>query len=517
MSTHEFDDIIKQKAQRRQADVPPDIWEGIANNQKKRRKSFFWLLFLALFIGSGVAVWKINNSNSDSDAVAVEKTTADKNNDAVEKREPVSDETNSGQSSSENKIKNSDAHGGAETTTQPINNLNTSKNIFAEKRKAVVPISKQQRMQNAVAANTGKKILLQKKYKRNTKGKYNVTIQNAGLDELAERRNAKNVIVKDESKTEQPHKNYSIDLPAAIAASVDNGIAPITDSSKTNTTVIASSKPVEPKSTTQADKSDVDKKETTSQKITDKQKNTNLKIEARATLLFPLQQYEQPQTIQRILNTPINSASFASDKKILSTIESGNAFSITLVKKVNNKWSIGAGISYQRFTERLQLPGNETNTEYSIVLRLKEGPNGPYIGPDTVQNSSTYTTTLFGRNIYKNTGVPLFARYRFINGKKLSCEFTTGLTLNLLRKYENNIPGEFITVYDDGSKQTGIKNSIGIDAFAGLLVSGRLYSRCEWFAASEYSYNLSAYKNIANKKINMPKVSVGVLYELRKK
>jgi len=45
MSTREFDDIIKQKAQRRKADVPPGIWENISDRKKKRRRPFFWLLF----------------------------------------------------------------------------------------------------------------------------------------------------------------------------------------------------------------------------------------------------------------------------------------------------------------------------------------------------------------------------------------------------------------------------------------------------------------------------------------
>ena len=35
MNKHEFDEIIKQKAQQREADVPEDIWAGIAAQKEK--------------------------------------------------------------------------------------------------------------------------------------------------------------------------------------------------------------------------------------------------------------------------------------------------------------------------------------------------------------------------------------------------------------------------------------------------------------------------------------------------
>jgi hypothetical protein len=321
--------------------------------------------------------------------------------------------------------------------------------------------------------------------------------------------------VVESTKTNETQKNTIIDSLAANNSLVD--IPATVDNNKTNEPVKAIADSLSIQKIMQPDKAIVDKKEITAatKKITT-QKNTSLKIEARATVLFPVQQYEQPQRVQRILNTANNTAAFTSDKNSTTSIEGGNGFSISLVKKLNSKWSISAGISYLRFTEQLQLPGSETNTEYRIVQRLKEGPGGAFLAPDTLSTISTYSTTLFGRNIYHNIGIPLFARYRFIEGKKLSCELTTGITVNLLRKYKNNIPGEFTTVYADGSKQSGMKNSLGLDVFTGLLFSGKLYRKYEWFAASEYTFNLSAYKNLLNKKIHLPGVSFGVLYELRK-
>src|SRR4051812_32698892 len=70
MNSKEFDDIIKNKAQQRQADVPADLWENITAQKKKRRTPFFWLLFLSLLL-TGIAVeWKLTHKGSASPSVA---------------------------------------------------------------------------------------------------------------------------------------------------------------------------------------------------------------------------------------------------------------------------------------------------------------------------------------------------------------------------------------------------------------------------------------------------------------
>ena len=78
MNNHEFDDIIKQKAQQREADVPSDAWENITGERKKRRKPFFLFLFLMLCMGGLGLFINIKIRESHNTDLATKKENAEK-------------------------------------------------------------------------------------------------------------------------------------------------------------------------------------------------------------------------------------------------------------------------------------------------------------------------------------------------------------------------------------------------------------------------------------------------------
>ncbi|MBC7535695.1 MAG: hypothetical protein H7258_08385, partial [Ferruginibacter sp.] len=78
MNTNEFDQIIQTKALQREADVPADIWQGIAAKKKKRRIPFFWFILLLLLVTGGAAVWKMIDHGATPVSMANQKVNADK-------------------------------------------------------------------------------------------------------------------------------------------------------------------------------------------------------------------------------------------------------------------------------------------------------------------------------------------------------------------------------------------------------------------------------------------------------
>src|ERR1700741_4850692 len=71
MTNNLFDDIIKQKADGHQANVPPDAWDNI--NNKKNRKPFGWWWLALLLIATGTTVYMRHAYNNSSNITAQNK------------------------------------------------------------------------------------------------------------------------------------------------------------------------------------------------------------------------------------------------------------------------------------------------------------------------------------------------------------------------------------------------------------------------------------------------------------
>ena len=502
MNTREFDNIIKQKTQSRKAVVPPDIWEGIVQAKEKNRKPFGWLVLLVLLIICGIAYWikdvvedkselsKNMNNNQQIKTLAINNTDS--------KNQSLLVSTILDDSIAIAKKKNS---GNSLIRTNASTNAATNENGYT---------------QAGDVASESNERYIKRKQKRNIKGKSNLTVLDGETDQAVESDDVHSVkdidkltLYNNSNKATSTVENI---LQMVIAGKL-NDDKPDKDSiTKVDADLVVKAIEPEIKNPAKPEMSMV-KKDSTRQKI------HGLAIEAGVIVAFPIQEYRQPLYVQRMLVTTKSNAAFKSNKKIITNIENGGGFAINLVKRINRKWSVGTGAGYLRFTESLEMQGTETLTQFTIVQRLKEGPFGPYLQPDTLSTTTTYNTTLYGRNIYNNISLPVFVRYRFNENRKISLELTTGFTVSFIRKYSNNMPGQFTTVYENGISKNGEKSSIGFDAFAGLLVKGKLFKQYGWFATSSLAYNFSAYNSNQlsfNKRIHMPSITAGFVRELKK-
>ena len=543
MNSQQFDDIIKQKAQQREADVPQDIWEGISRKKKKKRFPFFWFILLALLLAGGGIVWKINNKIIPANAVAIEKTGNENNN--TEGKTKVNEKNTEEITTSvisSNIKKESDAintnkintPAGKQSFSYQKDNyttttLNQSSNTQHKKNEIVSAEFKEQSKSSVnKTTDTGEITIFTANRKTyTTKSKRKTTVIVGETDDLIHSVASQEKIL---SVIQNDQKNKEVAKINIAGAETDNVLdKPLTN----NTDAIQKDETGQPLKIANpdslviqktllhiSDSISIAKKETantTLKKSKKEIKKYRLKIETGFTAISPIQEYKQPLYVKRVINGTAIHSEFISNN-IKSNIEPGAAISINLIKSMTKKWSAGAGLRYLRITERLHFSGIETNTNFTIVQRLVTDPNGSYLKADTISVVSIDTTTLNGRNIYNSFSIPLFVRYQLATQKKWSCSFTAGIYINVLTTYNDSLPGKFENIYSSGNASGNSTKSIGLDIFTGLHFSGILGKRYEWFAEPGFSYNLANTRtnNLSfNKKIHKPGISLGIVYRFK--
>lgn len=534
MNTHEFDDIIRRKAQQREAAIPDDLWDGISNEKKRRRFPFFWFILTVLLVGGGVIVWNLNSKSKPVETAATqdgEHQTPNRNNKTSGDKDvyvPTSDKDDKKKSTTVDVPVNSVAGSKTINTNSlpSMSNVNDIKYSTSGKEDVVSNEPKKHTGKNKFANNqNGDQTYQSTKNKRKINGNKNVSITGGELGD------DNNIAVTDQEEvasTNRNELNNQANLKVNIAGGETGEDADKHIASTNNENTVMIDKKDEPSEIVVSKDSLADSKKIIA--IVDSpdhktkialpglkspNKNNKIsswKIEAGITVMATNQHYTQPLYVKRSLDQTNIHSEFISEN-IKTSIEPGSGFNINLVKTLNKKWSIGGGVQYIRFTERIQMSGIETNYNYTIVQRVVHDQTGSFLKTDTVSAITKDRTTLTGRNIYHNISIPLFVRYSIIERKKWSATLTGGTYIDLLRKYHNDLPGQFITMYNYGSESSESKNTIGFDLFAGLHFTGRLSRKYELFAEPAFRYNVSAYKTHSlsfNKKINKSTFSIGI-------
>ncbi|MCP9750706.1 hypothetical protein [Ferruginibacter sp. HRS2-29] len=503
MNSRDFDDIIKNKALQREAEVPADMWGNISSRKKKKRRiPFFWWMLLLIFISAGS--WFVANVYQSSTA-PVSPTAGDhklpaKNSQQAnvpteeEKYHPeestptpsaiqpgddkiipghaVATDTATQTGLAGNSVKIAKDNMNSHTDGVVNNHVLNPASITPTKNKRTKPAYNNESDEADITASRKPAIRSNRKFKATiSKGATDsLSTDITGEDDMV----TNTPVVEKNILTNKPglsSQNSSFDSSKAV-----NDIKPSTDSNKTVTIQVATASANKPDS---------------------KSKKRPLKIEVAVSMVLPTQQYQQPLFIQRIIEHPGSRSEFISES-IHSTIEPGTGFSLNLVKPLNKKWSIAGGIQYLKLTELLQLSGTESNTTGTTVVKSK--------------------TIITGRNAYYNLTLPVMVRYSFINRTAWVAAFTTGVYVDIQRKYHNDIPGEFANFYPSGWQTSSSQNKTGADLYTGIHFTGVFWKKYEWFAEPGFRYNLHRYdlNTISfNKKINKPGLSVGVAYKLR--
>jgi hypothetical protein len=544
MNNHEFDDIIKQKAQQREADVPADIWNSISNEKEKRKRPFIWFLFLMLCMGGLGFFINIKIRESRVTDLAAEKANAGKVQGSTKHNQGKEVSANSIKSTASlNEIKKDELQTSQNINPAeikiPLSAKNQTENSLVKSKKRAVIFdkhasfnSKNRNAENNSASKKSKQVYSEiidattakgetniftaTRKTRNSKGtsKVNILAGEMEVDQHVTNQDNSardNVLVKEQSypdnlmsdsSTLKQSQRETVVMPeikssiqgTADSAAIKKIIVPLKDSTLKN----------------------IDEQVAKKEKVNNKK--SGLKIEVAIAVVSPLQHYAQPLYIKRTLTTANVYADFKTDR-VQSTIEQGMGFNIHLVKSINKRTEAGAGIAYLRFTEKIHLKGIESKTNYTLVQRLVTGPTGSFLKEDTVSVVSKDSVTLNGRNVYNQLTMPVFIRYRIVNRNKWSCSITGGVNIDLIRMYHNDLPGKFETIYTSSTVSAAAKNSIGLGLSAGLHFSGLLYKKYQWLAATSFNYNLTPYTTnllSSNKRIHLPGILVGISYQLKK-
>ena len=126
---------------------------------------------------------------------------------------------------------------------------------------------------------------------------------------------------------------------------------------------------------------DEDKKEKSPQKKQAKQHAWF--IDVAATPVLPIQQYDKNIRFNRTLVSNSVKSEFAGEL-VSSDLDASIAFSLSVRRAFNKRFSAGIGLQYLQLKEHVIIKGTETNTTYSIVDRLVDNINGPQLISDTV-------------------------------------------------------------------------------------------------------------------------------------
>lgn len=540
-----FDDIIKEKADQHQSPVPPDAWDNI-NKEKKRRRFAFWWFGLVLLIGSGAAYW-YNNATAGNEKnltqVRSGKTipaNVSKNDLSAQPTNNNADETKGRNIAEKNSLKYTAVETGniadvekssAEKIIIEKHNKSTRNNSNNDHSQGETIILKQDlangdRKETQTTARqiaTRNKNLSVNYHNKQT----TISVQKIAAEKQTETTVAqKNIFGKTKSKTRV--KSSQIDAAEEAADStdknIDNAIADDT-SSKTGlkNPVVVLQGTLKDTATTLVTQHDTSKKtktiiDTTQLRprhmaIVRKIKTKSWFIEPAVTSLFPIENYDRSQQFNRTLFLN-NTLTEFSGSLVSTKIDASVAFSLVLKKSIGKKAAIGAGLQYTQLTEHLVVSGDERTTSFELVQRLVNGTNGPELVTDTLRLVSEGKRTITATNRYQLLTLPMLLQYDLIRNKKWSLAAAGMAYINISSEYQNEIDRHSMApLVNEDQLQSGF----GLDLSIGCRVGKTLSDRLEIFAAPAFRWNVSPYNfknNLINKSVRQAGLHFGLSYKL---
>jgi hypothetical protein len=489
-----FDDIIKQSVEGHEAPVPADVWEKISGKKKKRRYIFFWLLFAFLIVGSGsIFLWK--KTSSDERKIIAERKDF-RNENAVPNTDTVPAKLSG-------KEENSPLEKSVAGDTVALGNNNSSvkklpDNADADNGSRKITGSQNARMAMQVQSGSADNDI-------------------AGSNRKRKHRNANaNVAVKIISPaTEAADKGNSTDEPLVNNTTITS--APTQIAGTTNLIEVKKDSAESP--TAKVIKEDSLKIASTTGNKQPKEKRSSGKwrIEISATPMLSFQEYSNPLFLQRTI-IGAGSRDVFTASKIKTSLEPSVAYTASIVKGLNKKLAIGAGLQYIHLKEKISLYGTDTITNFNIVKRLVSDPVAPFLIDDTVSIITTGNRNINAQNNYTYINIPVFAQYQIAAKKKWALAVRGGFNFNIKTTYKNEIQGSWIRKYATGDELPGNKTNVGISFFGGMKGSLQIRKKTELFVMPAFTYNPCTYniKNaVLNKRISFAGISAGLSFQIK--
>jgi hypothetical protein len=504
MTNNLFDDIIKQRADGHQATFPPDAWDNI--NRKKDRKPFgWWWLVLLLITGSGGVY--INHAYNAASITAQNKQTPINDSTTLPKHTTVdSKEVNSSQDQ-QTKYDNI-AHRDIASTLS-LNNIQAINTLAPALKKAGTRHLYHRVYPNHYTSNTTfftqhdfprtKHLLLAYRSLKNKRA-YSLNTKFTTKRKLAAQIHYRQTIAAVDSMdniTRIDPNTYS------ISDSTDK-----IDSSQKDLSLDQPEKTIAADTATVAKKPIVLAKATTQKKKGDHDNTANLSIELSTTGILPIEQQETIVNNERITMGANSKTDYTANQQ-QNSIQPALAYNIAVLKKINNKYTIGIGFQYLQLKENIQLSGTDTTTTYTPIQRLVTDSSGTHLVNTFDTTTATGKRNIHALNSYQFYTIPLLVQCMLSQHGSWSLLLNGGLYFNITDTYHNTIAGKW-TAANYGTSNSGVS----VDMAAGIRVAKYLYKRCSLFAEPVVRYSLSSQQSFIPKKIDQVGLSFGISYKI---
>ncbi|UAY51447.1 hypothetical protein [Ferruginibacter albus] len=529
MSNENLDDIIKQRSQDHEAQVPPDAWDNIINKKKRKPYPFFWWLSILLIglIVTGVFYFNksnsVSNKNTASNTQKKENSTNNNNNQNISTTNPfsITNNTKTDSTQTKNLITNSIRKPDHQTTNfTNIENTSTKTSNFPN---------------NFIATTINPKGN-SKNSKRSTKQKIRSVITGGETDEIAyEQKNTASFYTERNKKSKTKSKIISPDVnEIKTGTNEESTTAPEENSITTTTKTIQPpieniEGPIEQltktkdSSLTTAGKDSGNLVKNTNSNKKEKSNNKSHKnqwwLDVSVIPFSPSQAYDQPLYLKRYLTNSDGSTSTLTTNSFKSTLQFSFGFQALVRKNISNKLNIGLGVYYSTIKEDNTLSGTDTTVSYNTIQRLvNDNVNPPYLRNDTVSSISTGLRTIHATNTYTLFSIPLLLQYNFISTPKISVGLNGGIYFNVSTQYTNVIKGNIEAQYPDGTQPANSNNRSSIDYFASLRITKPFGKKLSLFAEPVYRINgdkLKVKNTFVNKKIDQVGIGIGLTYKIK--
>ncbi len=195
-------------------------------------------------------------------------------------------------------------------------------------------------------------------------------------------------------------------------------------------------------------------------------------------------------------------ARFVFDERVANetTIEGINASLFLQFKNQITGLYVKPGVSYSRFTERIDFVKRDIEIDTSSVTTIIRDTNGDIISEITEEVITENERVTRSRVHYQlhEFELPVALGYS-INLNQFAIDIEAGIKLNFLQRATGQILSTGAEFIDLGSDDVDLfKNSVGLGFFGGILLKKQLNSRTELYLAPRFSFNTLAYSSNSN-------------------
>ena len=196
-----------------------------------------------------------------------------------------------------------------------------------------------------------------------------------------------------------------------------------------------------------------------------------------------------------------------------STIEGINASLFLQFKNQITGLYVKPGVSYSRFTERIDFVNRQIDFDTTTVTTIEGGME---ITEEVITENERITRSLVHYQLHEFE-LPVALGYS-LNFNQFAIDIEAGIRLNFLQRATGQIltnEGDFIDV---GNENVDLfKNSVGLGFFGGVLFKRQLNRRTELYIAPRFSFNTLSYSSNSNpitQRYNVAGLHAGLIYAI---